>query len=469
MKVLKFGGTSVGTVKNLLNVKKIVESIDDQVIVVVSALGGITDKLIATSHTAAEGNDAYRQGMKEIVDRHVDMVSALLPNSKKKDILLSHLNRRFSELSFLYDLVYSQECLSEELSATIVSYGELLSSRIVSTLIDGARWYDSPSFIKTKKVHNKYILDAGLTEHLVQESFRSCPKVSLVPGFIAANKHTGETTNLGRGGSDYTAAIIASALNASCLEIWTDVDGFMTADPRVISSAHPIGELSYEEAIELCNSGAKVIYPPTIHPVCDKNIPIWIKNTMHPEAPGTIIKRGVHIVSNPIKGISSFKDISLISIPLPEETDITETQHCILQRLAGNGINLFMLSKPSCNHSISLGIHNEDIELVRELLRPLFANGGLLEHVSPMQVERDLATVTIVGENIHHTPYIASQLFAILQENGIHVIASTPEDSETNLSFVTECSSLCKALNVTHDSFFIPKTDCFSSAMSRVS
>ena len=249
MKVLKFGGTSVGSVNSMLSVKRIVEGIDDKVIVVVSALGGITDKLICTSKMAASGDDAYEKEMKEIVNRHIEMVYTVIPAGRGRELLLDLVNELLSELKDIFQGIYLIRDLSPKTSATIVSYGERLSSIIVATLIEGAVWFDSRTFIKTEKKHNKHILDSELTNRLVRETFSEIPKVSLVPGFISTDKNTGEVTNLGRGGSDYTASIIAAALDADILEIWTDVDGFMTADPRVISTAYPITELSY---VELC-------------------------------------------------------------------------------------------------------------------------------------------------------------------------------------------------------------------------
>ena len=314
MKVMKFGGTSVGSVSSVLSVKKIVEAVNEDVIVVVSALGGITDKLIKTSRMAAAGDASYEKEMKEIVNRHIEMVYTVIPAGHEREILLDQVNELLSELKDIFQGIYLIHDLSPKTSAAIVSYGERLSSIIVAALIDGAKWFDSRTFIKTEKKHNKHILDSDLTTQLVREAFRELPKVSLVPGFISSDKQTGEVTNLGRGGSDYTASILAASLDADILEIWTDVDGFMTADPRVISTAYPITELSYVEAMELCNFGAKVVYPPTIYPVCHKNIPILIKNTFNPDAPGTIVKQEADYSSKPIKGISSINDTCLITM-----------------------------------------------------------------------------------------------------------------------------------------------------------
>lgn len=455
MKVLKFGGTSVGSVNSMLSVKKIVEAIDEKVIVVVSALGGITDKLIKTSKMAAEGDSAYEKEMKEIVNRHIEMVYTVIPAGKDREILLDQVNELLSELKNIFQGIFLIRDLSPKTSATIVSYGERLSSSIVAKLIDGAEWYDSRKFIKTEKKHNKHILDSDLTNELVRETFSELPKVALVPGFISTDKNTGEVTNLGRGGSDYTAAIIAAALDADILEIWTDVDGFMTADPRVISTAYPITELSYVEAMELCNFGAKVVYPPTIYPVCHKNIPVLIKNTFNPDAPGTIIKQDADHFSKPIKGISSINDTCLITMTGLGMVGVIGVNHRIFKTLAENGISVFLVSQASSENSTSIGVRNEDAELACEVLNAEFAKEIEMGEISPMMAEGNLATVAIVGENMKHTPGIAGKLFGTLGRNGINVIACAQGASETNISFVVEASSLRKTLNVIHDSFFL--------------
>ena len=455
MKVLKFGGTSVGSVNSMLSVKKIVEAIDDKVIVVVSALGGITDKLINTSRMAAEGNEEYEKGMKEIVNRHIEMVYTVIPAGRERELLLDLVNELLNELKDIFQGIYLIRDLSPKTSATIVSYGERLSSIIVATLIDGAVWYDSRQFIKTEKKHNKHILDSDLTYRLVRETFKDIPDVSLVPGFISTDKNTGEVTNLGRGGSDYTASIIAAALDADILEIWTDVDGFMTADPRVISTAYPIAELSYVEAMELCNFGAKVVYPPTIYPVCHKNIPILIKNTFNPDAPGTIIRQEADHSSKAIKGISSINDTCLITMTGLGMVGVIGVNYRIFRALAENGISVFLVSQASSENSTSIGVRNEDAPLACEVLNKEFAKEIEMGEIFPMKAEGGLATIAIVGENMKHTPGIAGKLFGTLGRNGINVIACAQGASETNISFVVDGGSLRKSLNVIHDSFFL--------------
>ena len=455
MKVMKFGGTSVGSVDSILKVKQIVEAAEEPVIVVVSALGGITDKLINTSQMAANGDAEYEKEYREILNRHIEMVYTVIPAGEGRTVLLDKVNELLSELKDIFQGIYLIKDLSSKTSATIVSYGERLSSIIAATLIKGAVWYDSRNFIKTEKKHAKHILDSELTTSLVKETFDEIPQVALVPGFISTDKNSGEVTNLGRGGSDYTASIIAASLNAASLEIWTDVDGFMTADPRVISTAYTINELSYVEAMELCNFGAKVVYPPTIYPVCHKNIPILIKNTFNPEAPGTIIKQEVDSGSKAIKGISSINDTTLITVTGLGMVGVIGVNFRIFKALAQNGISVFMVSQASSENSTSIGVRNQDAALACEVLNEEFAKEIEMGEISPVVAEMNLATIAIVGENMKHTPGIAGKLFGTLGRNGISVIACAQGASETNISFVVEAKSLRKSLNVIHDSFFL--------------
>ena len=318
MKVMKFGGTSVGSVKSILSLKQIVEAEAGRgpVVVVVSALSGITDKLIATSEMAKNGDSHYREEFEAMVTRHHQMIDAIIQDDKKRIDLFNSVDQLFDQLRSIYYGVYLIHDLSAKTQDTIISYGERLSSHIVSAMFKNGVRMNSRDFIRTENKQGKHVLDTELTNQLVKESFKnlSDKTIAVVPGFIARDRDSHETTNLGRGGSDYTAAIIAAAMDAEVLEIWTDVDGFMTADPKVIKSAYTINELSYVEAMELCNFGAKVIYPPTIYPVCIKNIPIKVKNTFNPEHPGTLIKDKIDDDMKPIKGISSIKGTTLITV-----------------------------------------------------------------------------------------------------------------------------------------------------------
>ena len=455
MKIMKFGGTSVGSVDSILKVKKIVEAEKEPVIVVVSALGGITDQLIRTASMAARGDIAYESEFNGMVHRHEDMIQQVIPSGSTKRTLDKKIHDLLDELKDIYQGLYLLKDISSNMEDTVVSYGERLSSLIVGALIQDAEVFDSRSFMKTERKHNKHLLDSSLSEQLIRETFRELPKVSVVPGFIASDKTTGRVTNLGRGGSDYTAAVIAAVLEASILEIWTDVDGFMTADPKVISTAYAIEELSYVEAMELCNFGAKVVYPPTIYPAFHENIPILIKNTFNPEAQGTIIRAQLSDNTKPIKGISSINDTALITVQGLGMVGVIGVNHRIFRALAQNGISVFLVSQASSENSTSIGVCNSDAELACEVLNTEFAKEIATGEINHVTAEKGLATVAIVGENMKHTPGIAGKLFGTLGRNGINVIACAQGASETNISFVVDATWLRKTLNVIHDSFFL--------------
>ena len=457
MKVLKFGGTSVGSVKSILSLKKIVEAEarTQPVVVVVSALGGITDKLIATSEIALKGDERWKEEFDAMVTRHHQMIDTIITDNQKRVDLFNKVDQLFDQLKSIYYGVYLIHDLSEKTQAAIVSYGERLSSNIVAMLIKGGKRMNSRDFIRTEKKNGKHTLDSELTNKLVKEAFKDIPQVAVVPGFISRDRDTMETTNLGRGGSDYTAAIIAAALDAEVLEIWTDVDGFMTADPRVIKTAYTINELSYIEAMELCNFGAKVIYPPTIYPVCVKNIPIKVKNTFNPEHPGTLIKDHIENDQKPIKGISSIKGTTLITVTGLSMVGVIGVNRRIFTTLANKGISVFMVSQASSENSTSIGVRDEDADAAVEVLNEEFAKEIETGAMFPMHAESGLATIAIVGENMKHTPGIAGKLFGTLGRSGISVIACAQGASETNISFVVDGKFLRKSLNVLHDSFFL--------------
>ena len=318
------------------------------------------------------------------------MIDAVIPAGPSREALIRNVDAHLEELRSIFQGVYLIRDLSLKTQAAIVSYGERLSSRIVATLIDGAQLYDSRQFIKTEVKGGRSLLASELTNRLVRETWKTLPKVSLVPGFISTDAESGEVTNLGRGGSDYTASIIAAALDASVLEIWTDVDGFMTADPRVISSAYVIPELSYVEAMELCNFGAKVVYPPTIYPVCIKNIPILIKNTFNPDAPGTIIKKEVADDSRSIKGISSIKGTTLITVSGLSMVGVIGVNRRIFSVLAENGISVFMVSQASSENSTSIGVRDEDSAEACRVLNEEFAKEIETGSMFRMQAEGNL-------------------------------------------------------------------------------
>lgn len=457
MKVLKFGGTSVGSVESILSLKAIVEKEAQKqpIIVVVSALGGITDKLIATSVLAQKGDEAWKDEFQAMVERHHKMIDTIITDPRKREQLFNIVDSLFEQLRSIYFGVYLIHDLSKKTQDAIVSYGERLSSNIVATLVQGAKWYDSREFIKTMRKNHKNTLDSELTNRLVRRTFSDLQRISLVPGFISKDRDTDEITNLGRGGSDYTAAIIAAALDADILEIWTDVDGFMTADPRVIKTAYTIKELSYIEAMELCNFGAKVVYPPTIYPVCVKNIPIRVKNTFNPDSEGSIIKQKVANNDKPIKGISSINGTTLITVAGLSMVGVIGVNRRIFTALADNGISVFMVSQASSENSTSIGVRDQDAAEAVEVLNSEFAKEIETGAMFPMHAESGLATIAVVGENMKHVPGIAGKLFGTLGRAGISMIACAQGASQTNISFVVKSEHLRKALNAIHDSFFL--------------
>ncbi|MEI7675850.1 MAG: bifunctional aspartate kinase/homoserine dehydrogenase I [Bacteroidales bacterium] len=455
MKVLKFGGTSVGSVESIRSVKKIVESRKEPVIVVVSALGGITDQLLKTAKLAVSGDKLYKEELDIIVNRHLQIIEAVVLPTKKEETL-AKVNELLDELTNIYKGVCLIRDLSAKTNDLIVSYGERISSVIVAHAIEGAKRYDAREFIKTETQFGKHNCDFAVTNKLIQDAFGELPNIALVPGFISSDFASGETTNLGRGGSDYTAAIIAAALNAEILEIWTDVDGFLTADPRIINNAYVIDKLSYVEAMELCNFGAKVIYPPTIYPIYHKNIPIVIKNTFNPDAPGTFITRDkVSDEKKAIKGMSSINDACLITVQGLGMVGVIGVNHRIFRELARSGVSVFLVSQASSENTTSIGVKNTDADLAVKVLKEEFKHEIAIGEINDIKAEKDLACVAIVGENMKHTPGIAGKLFGTLGRNGINVIACAQGASETNISFVIRLDSLKKALSVIHDSFFL--------------
>ncbi len=454
---MKFGGTSVGSATNIANVNKIIGSVEEPTVVVVSAFKGITDKLLLTSQMAASGDYSYEREFNEIVEQHETVVAKLDIPEPKREELSKEVNRLLDELRNIFKGVFLINDLSPKTSDKIVSYGERLSLLIISYALSDFEVLNATQLIKTDSAFGKHTPDMDLSHKLIAEAFANSSRKVLVAGFISTCKTTGEITNLGRGGSDYTAAIFASALDANILEIWSDVDGFMSADPKVINNAHVIENMSFTEATELCNFGAKVIYPPTIFPVYHKNIPIRIKNTFKPDAPGTFISHN----GNPkkskalIKGISSISDSCLITVQGLGMVGVIGVNFRIFKTLAKNGISVFLVSQASSENSTSIGIRTVDADLAVQVLEEEFEKEIALGSINRVLLETDLATVAIVGENMKYTPGIAGKLFETLGKSGISVIACAQGASEVNISFVIKNKYLRKALNSIHDSFFL--------------
>lgn len=453
MKVLKFGGTSVGSVENLRNVKKIIDAQTDDVIVVVSALGGITDKILNLAKMAASQRSFSSSEMDEIVSRHIASIKALIAPDEQ-DGLIKKVQAQFDEMAGLMQGVSLLGELTPRTLDRIGGCGEMLSSAIIASFLN-AKWADSRALIKTDSTFLKAVVDFPVTNRNIQSAFARFHGVAVAPGFVASNE-MGEPTTLGRGGSDYSAAIYAAALDAESLEIWTDVDGFMTADPRVIRKAYVIDYLTYSEAMELSHFGAKVIYPPTILPVFRKKIPVRIKNTGNPDFKGTLIGpnpiQGKHKL---IKGISSISNISLLTLQGGGMVGVSGVAMRLFSALAKLNINVILISQASSENSISLAIPTSDAVLAVEAIKSEFEyeiNVGMINGVTH---EDELSIVAIVGENMRESAGISGKLFNIIGKNGINVRAIAQGASELNISWVVKTSDLRKTLNVVHEGFFL--------------
>lgn len=453
MKVLKFGGTSVGSVENILKVKSIVSDIKEPAIVVVSAMGGITDKLIGTATKASTGDTTYTTDFQAITERHHSTIKALVPAADLQQVT-DGINAMLNELCGIYDAIFEAKELSQENLNVVTSFGERMSSYFLSYVL-GAKWFNSLDLIKTKPYHKKYVLDKAATYNAIRAAFYDMPQLSIMGGFISSDAQTGAITNLGRGGSDYTGAIVAGALDASQLEIWTDVDGFMTADPRLVGNAYTIEELSYVEAMELSNFGAKVLYPPTIYPVFERNIPLFIKNTTRPEFQGTRISNVRNPEGKAIKGISSINDTCLITLQGMGMVGVLGISSRTFKALADEGISVFLISQASSENSTTFAIRNDEADAAVKALNEEFRMEIERGEIWSIVPQKDLATVAIVGENMRYNAGLAGKLFDTLGRSGINIIACAQGASETNISFVITKKSLQKALNVLHDSFFL--------------
>ncbi|WP_262493172.1 bifunctional aspartate kinase/homoserine dehydrogenase I [Marinilabilia salmonicolor] len=454
MKILKFGGTSVGSADNIRRVKDIIQNQNDQVVIVVSALGGITDRLIKAATMAAEGDGQYASEVKQIVEIHQNTIVSLFSDEKKQQEVSDLVAPELDELNSITKGVFLIRELSRKSLESISGIGERLSSKIISSFLD-AKWFDSRKYIKTFVEYGKSQVDLEATNNLLPAIASDLDKISLFPGFISSNKK-GDNTTLGRGGSDYTASLLAASFNASMLEIWTDVNGFMTADPKVISRAYCIEHLSYAEAMELSHFGAKVIYPPTILPAYQKKIPITIKNSFNPEAPGTLID-GHKETPKPrqIKGISSIKNVSLLTVHGMGMVGVSGISMRLFASLAAQEINVILISQASSENSISIVIESDQSSKARKAIEKEFKRELEDRHISGIDIDDQMAVVAIVGENMKHTTGMSGLLFNSVGKNGVNVYAIAQGASELNISFVIKERDIKKALNVIHESFFL--------------
>lgn len=455
MKVLKFGGTSVGSIQGIQNIKRIALAEKGPVIIVVSALATVTDSLVEATRMAREGRKEYRHIIDNIIRRHHDLIEAVIPQEEKQATLKKELQAKFDELSGILQGVYLIKDVTPKIQDVILSYGERCSSPLVTALIPGATLVDSREVIKTEKKGAKIQVDYEATNTLVRQRLGQIDNIVIMPGFIASDAATGITTTLGRGGSDYTASIIAAAIDASRLEIWTDVDGFMTADPRIVPSAFSIDALTYNEAMELCNFGAKVVYPPTIYPVRRRNIPIYIKNTFRPDFKGSVISR--EAPSNPrlVRGLSAIQETAIVNVSGMAMVGVIGVNHRIFTTLAAAGVSVFMVAQTSSETSTSLCMKPDDALKACTALNEEFAKEIATGAMNPMQTVEGLSTLAIVGEEMKSGRDISGKLFTVLGRNGIRVVSMAQGYSEMNISAIIEKKDLKKASRVIHESFFL--------------
>jgi aspartokinase/homoserine dehydrogenase 1 len=455
MKVLKFGGTSVGSPEMIRRVSRIIDSHEGPLVVVVSAFSGVTDELGRIHELALSGDIAYKKSLEVLIDRHLSDAGNLIRDHLILDTVSTYIDQICEELKRVLVSV-SDGTADRKISINYVSgAGELLSSYIIASYLPGAGWYDSREFIKTHGGTGDKYVDLSTTYSLIRHQLGKASMRTVVPGFIASGPE-GISTTLGRGGSDYTAALVAAALGAEVLEIWTDVNGFMSADPKKVEKAYTIDSLSYAEAMELSHFGAKVIYTPTLRPVYKQKIPVHVRNTNNPDLPGTLIEQAPgNGGRSPIKGISSIDHIDLITLQGPSMVGITGTAARLFGALARNEVNVILITQASSEFSISFAVIPSASEKAIHSIREEFQREIKEEGELNITIEKNLSIIAIVGEKMKNTPGISATLFRALGRNGINVVATAQGSSELNISVVIKNESLGRALNVIHDGFFL--------------
>jgi aspartokinase/homoserine dehydrogenase 1 len=464
MKVLKFGGTSVGSSKNISKVIKIVkeESASENIAVVVSAVGGITDKLLAAADKAINKDQSYKENFEALRLKHIEVIDGLLSgevHESTTDIVLEHLSR----LEKLLDGVYLINELSPKTTDKLLSFGELISSLIIYEAMKSkglnVQLKNSQNLIVTDSNFTNAAVNFEETNSNITTYFESNQKmVTILPGFISKSEQD-EITTLGRGGSDYTAAIIAAALNVNVLQIWTDVSGMFTSNPKMVKHAKPIAKLSYLEAIELSHFGAKVLYPPTVQPVLRKNIPLLIKNTLVPEDAGTLITKVVENGSEfPIKGISNINNVSLLTLQGNGMVGIPGFSKRLFETLAHSKINVIIITQASSEHSICIGVSDSDAFAAKAVIDKEFENEISLFKIDPLVIESNLSIVAVVGDKMKSHQGISGKMFSTLGKNNVNVRVIAQGASERNISAVISKSDVKKALNCLHEQFFEEQT-----------
>jgi bifunctional aspartokinase / homoserine dehydrogenase 1 len=459
MQVLKFGGSSVANEKNIKQVSSIIKNaLDrDKTIVVVSALGGITDLLLQVGYLASNADNEYKQRLAEIKDRHLETVRLLLPLTHQSSILSTVIQLN-NELEDICNGIFLLGELSDRIKDRIAGFGEILSSRILSSYLEVSglknTWVDSRQLIITDSRYTKAHVQQEITEKTIRNYFQSAiGQLFILPGFIARNEQ-GHTTTLGRGGSDYTAALVGAATNASDVEIWTDVPGMMTADPRLVPHARTIDNISFQEAMELSHFGAKVIYPPTIQPLLNKNMSVWVKNTFAPELHGTLIQSHTQSDGSIIRGISSISKVALCSLEGSGMVGIPGFSKRLFDALARQSINVIFITQASSEHTICVGIEEGAVRQAKAVVDDEFRNEIREGRVDPLDIETGLAIVALVGDHMKSHTGISGKMFSALGRNGINIRAIAQGSSERNISTVINTSDVRKAINVLHEDFF---------------
>jgi aspartokinase/homoserine dehydrogenase 1 len=457
MKVLKFGGASLGSPERIRGVKKIIKAQPLPCVVVVSAFEGVTDQLSRVADLASSGNEGYDDQLEKIIKKHIDFTISLISNKQDQHKALKGVNDISKELSEIVRGIFLLRESTRHALDQVLAGGERMSSFILSLFFDDSIFADSRELIKTDGRSGFPAVDFSVTNTLIKERLGKSEKLFVLPGFIASN-NKGETTTLGRGGSDYTAAIVAAALKAEVLEIWKDVDGFMTADPKKVEKAYKIESLTYAEAMELSHFGAKVIYTPTLRPVYKENIPVVVLNSLKPESKGTLISRKSKDQGrSPIKGISSIDHIDLLTLQGPAMVGVTGTSARLFGALAKYEVNIILITQASSEYSITFAVNPADTSAASEAISGEFEREINQDKELRIVIEKNLSIIAIVGEKMKNTPGISATLFRSLGRNGINVVATAQGSSELNISVVIKNDSLSKALNVIHDGFFLSR------------
>ena len=459
MKVLKFGGTSVANAENISKVIKILENESKKykIAVVVSALGGTTDMLIEAGELATAKDENYLEVFQQIAGRHNNVVEGLIKGQKKQTVL-KQVNSKLEELKQILQGIYLINEFSNKTIDKIVSFGELLSSYIISEALEQAlqnsSLKDSRELILTDSTFTNAIVKTKETSTNISTFFKkNKDKVVVLPGFVSRNKNN-DTTTLGRGGSDYTAALIASALKADVLEIWTDVSGMYTANPKLVKQAFPITEISYQEAMELSHFGAKVLYPPTVQPALQKNIPIHIKNTFAPADEGTFITKKSKDKKEPVKGISHIENIALLTLEGNGMIGVPGFSKRLFSALSRSNINVVLITQASSEHSICVGVYSADAKKAKQIVDEEFVYEISKKKIKPLLVEDGLAIVAVVGDNMKNHQGISGRMFRALGKNNVNVRAIAQGASERNISAVISNKDIKKALTALHNRFF---------------